>query len=64
MRDVEYYALNVLRESLNAITIVCNEKRLPLNSELLKYKKHIFKVVYILKNKNNYEIRMENVKWR
>jgi archaellum component FlaF (FlaF/FlaG flagellin family) len=36
----------------------------PLNSELLKHGKHIFKVVYMLENIKTVEIRLENIKWR
>lgn len=64
MRHVEFYSLNLIRETKYAITIICTKNRIPLLSELLKHKKEVFKVVYILENENNCEIRMENINWR
>lgn len=64
MRTIESYSPEILRESVNALTIICSETNFPIQSELISHNEHIYKVVYILTNNSLREIRLENIKWR
>ena len=47
MVDAEYYAVNRITVTNDVITIECSNKNLPLRSELIRYKKRVFIVVYV-----------------
>ena len=53
MLNADYYAVNRITVTDSVITIKCINDNLPLRSELIRYKKRVFIVVYVENMRND-----------